>query len=195
MNPIKNSTSARRTYTLLRVALFEQLASAPFERITLTDLCSASLVPRSTFYRYFEDKYDLLQFCLLTLVEELGLTDDVIFMRSSESLRSFLHILIDHINENLRIYQKIYAANKDGELMSIIQSGLKRILSEKLREAERNGRSPKIAYPIFSTLLSDFYFSIIQCYLELEGEFEIHDFIDQVCRFADREFFFDSPAK
>ena len=57
--PRKTSITARRTYALLKGALFSQLAALPFEQLTLTDICNTALISRSTFYRYFEDKYDL----------------------------------------------------------------------------------------------------------------------------------------
>ena len=51
------------------------LEETPFEKITLTQLCDASMVPRSTFYRYFEDKYDLLYYCLQTFFDTVrGIT-------------------------------------------------------------------------------------------------------------------------
>ena len=56
----KEKISTIRTYVLLRKALYELLTEKPFEKISLTDICTRSMVPRSTFYRYFEDKYDLL---------------------------------------------------------------------------------------------------------------------------------------
>ena len=48
--------SARRTYTLLQQAFFKLLTEKPFEKITLKELCDTAMIPRSTFYRYFEDQ-------------------------------------------------------------------------------------------------------------------------------------------
>ena len=169
----KTSVSARRTYLLLSRTLFGLMADSPFERITLTDICNASLVPRSTFYRYFEDKYDLLHCCLRGLVDEVGLTEDVICFK----------------NENMKQYRKIYGANQDGELMKILQNGLRQILTEKLEEAEKKGYRSKIPHPIFASLLADFYFGIIKCYLEMADQYDTETFIENVCLFSERDFF------
>ena len=185
----KNSISIRRTYVLLKAALFEELTVTPIERITLTDLCSKSLIPRSTFYRYFEDKYALLQYCLLSLVNELGLTKAVLSFQDKDSMKQFLQILIRHLNENMDCYRKIYEANKDGELMGILRNGLLLIFTKKLEDAEKDGIKAKIAYPILSCLLTDFFFSVIKCYLELSGQFDTDVFIENICRFAERDFF------
>ena len=63
-NPSKEHITVRRTYALLRGAFLKELSMLPLEQITLTEICNTSLVSRSTFYRYFEDKYDLLHYCL-----------------------------------------------------------------------------------------------------------------------------------
>ena len=179
-HPRKDSISTRRTYLLLKAALFRELEATPFERITLTDICSRSMIPRSTFYRYFEDKYDLLQYCLLSLVNELGLTKEVLSLKDAESMKQFLQILIRHLNENMDCYRKIYEANKDGELMGILRNGLLLIFTKKLEDAEKDGIKAKIAYPILSCLLTDFFFSVIKCYLELSGQFDTDVFIENI---------------
>ena len=90
----KTSITARRTYALLKGALFSQLAALPFEQLTLTDICNTALISRSTFYRYFEDKYDLLHYCLGSMLDELGLNEDVMYFTNRTSVRDFLLILL-----------------------------------------------------------------------------------------------------
>ena len=87
-------------------------------------------------------------------------------------MKQFLQILIRHLNENMDCYRKIYEANKDGELMGILRNGLLLIFTKKLEDAEKDGIKAKIAYPILSCLLTDFFFSVIKCYLELSGQFD-----------------------
>ena len=185
-----DSVSARRTYALLQKTLLDQLASSPLERITLTDICSASMVPRSTFYRYFEDKYDLLNYCLKSLIEEADLTEEAICFKNMDSLWEFLIHLINHADQNKILYRKIYMTNKDGELMHILRDSLIKILSVMLHASEDNILTRlKVSYPIFTMLLTDFYFSIIRCYLELENDYDIKSFVDNVCLFANKDFF------
>ena len=180
--------AARRTYMLLRAALFAQLSKRPFEQITLTDICSTALVSRSTFYRYFEDKYDLLRYCLQSLLEESGLSDEVIYFRNMENIRRFLDVLLQNLNENTVMYQKIFQANKDGDLFRIIRRGLIQILTDNLLAAEQNGYRLKLSAPVYTSLLADFYFDIVKCYLEQADQMDCAAFIDSVCRFVERVF-------
>lgn len=63
----RGDTGTVRTLMSLTGALFELLKTEAFESITIQGICSASLIPRSTFYNYFSDKYDLLDYFLHAL--------------------------------------------------------------------------------------------------------------------------------
>ena len=173
--------------------LFSQLAALPFEQLTLTDICNTALISRSTFYRYFEDKYDLLHYCLGSMLDELGLNEDVMYFTNRTSVRDFLLILLRLIGENRILYQKIYHANQDGDLMRIIRTGLIRIMNDKIQAAEQKGYRLKLPAPIFTSLMTDFYFNIVQCYLDQEEPCDPDSFVDNVCLFIERDFF--APPK
>lgn len=191
----KGSITSRRTYALLKGALQTQLSALPFEQITLTDICNASLISRSTFYRYFEDKYDLLNYCLKLLLDEIGLSEDIIYFTDTRSMETVLTILIRHIEENRVMYQKIYNANKDGDLIRIIRRGLIQILTDKVQAAQQRGYQLKIPAPIFTSLIADFYFDIVTCYLEHADDYDTETFIKGIHMFVDRDFISapDSP--
>lgn len=188
-NEKKEKISTRRTYTLLRAGFFKLLSEIPFEKITLTQICSRSMVPRSTFYRYFEDKYDLLCYCLQTFFEEAEVEDDVLYLKESQSARAFLLKLIKELETNRQSYYKIYTLNKDGAFMDILRSFLIQILSEKLKVSEEKGIHSKISPPIFTYLLADFYISTAKCYLEYADSYTVEEYVKNVALFANKNFF------
>ncbi len=49
-----------RTRKLLRAALFELTVEKGFSNVTVRDVCERAMVNRSTFYRHYLDKHDLL---------------------------------------------------------------------------------------------------------------------------------------
>lgn len=63
----KQSLNTKRTINSLLDTLLSLLKKKSFESITVQDLCSESLIARGTFYNYFEDKYDLLDYFWETL--------------------------------------------------------------------------------------------------------------------------------
>lgn len=51
----------KRTQRDLVEAMVNLLRKEPFEKITIDDICDEALVHRSTFYRYYHNKYELLE--------------------------------------------------------------------------------------------------------------------------------------
>ena len=50
----------RRTHKLLWEALLILMAEQAFETISVKEICDRAMVHRTTFYKHYEDKYDLL---------------------------------------------------------------------------------------------------------------------------------------
>ncbi|MDF7637613.1 TetR/AcrR family transcriptional regulator [Leuconostocaceae bacterium ESL0958] len=46
------------------------LATVPFSKLSVTQLCKAAQIGRITFYKQFDDKYDVLQRLLIEVVSE-----------------------------------------------------------------------------------------------------------------------------
>ena len=60
----KDDLRIRRTYKLLSESLLDLLSENKFEDISVTDICEKAMIHRTTFYKHFEDKYQLLKFCV-----------------------------------------------------------------------------------------------------------------------------------
>lgn len=58
-----------RTRTLLKTALLELLAENSLEKITVMDICEKSMIHRATFYKHFEDKYQLFSYAIEDLTK------------------------------------------------------------------------------------------------------------------------------
>jgi len=184
----KEKISTRRTYLLLSQALFSLLEENPFEKITLTQLCDASMVPRSTFYRYFEDKYDLLYYCLQTFFASARLDRDVIYLKDGKG-RKFVAKLISVLDKNRASFQNICQTNKNGIFMDILRNYLMQIIEQILHQLQKEGCALKISQPVFTYLLADLYISMAKCYLEADHGQDPGSFARDVCLFAVRDFF------
>lgn len=184
----KEKISTRRTYLLLSQALFSLLEETPFEKITLTQLCDASMVPRSTFYRYFEDKYDLLYYCLQTFFETARLDKDIMYLKDGNG-HAFVDKLISVMDQNKDSFTKICRTNKNGIFMDILRNYLMQIIEQILHQLLEEGCALKISQPVFTYLLADLYISMAKCYLESEHGQDPGSFARDVCLFAVRDFF------
>ena len=50
----------RRTHKFLQEAMIELITEKGFEAITVGDIAERAMINRATFYRHYQDKYDLV---------------------------------------------------------------------------------------------------------------------------------------
>ncbi len=71
----KPTRSARRVLSAFTTALFKLLLDKSFAQITVNEICDSSNYPRATFYNYFDDKYDLLNYFWQNIAQEIHVDD------------------------------------------------------------------------------------------------------------------------
>ena len=60
-----------RTYKLLKDSLLELLSKDSFDNIKVNDICNLAMVHRTTFYSHFADKYELLDYAIKDIENDL----------------------------------------------------------------------------------------------------------------------------
>ena len=90
--PIKAS---KRSPPSAPIRFIRPLSSAWWQNALWKNHPDPALWPRhgspSTFYRYFEDKYDLLRYCPQTFFDSTGLNQNIIYLQNSDSTKEFIH--------------------------------------------------------------------------------------------------------
>lgn len=71
----RNNRFAKRTLDAFYTTMMDQISNRSFETIQVRELCEQANYPRATFYNYFKDKYDLLEYCWSRIREEI-MADD-----------------------------------------------------------------------------------------------------------------------
>ncbi len=136
----------RRTRKLLQKALLEATAKKGFAHVTVRDIVERAMVNRATFYRHYEDKYDLLR----QYIEELsglinsqdgGFSPDDRRDSSADAPPAGLVNLLRHMQANADFYRVMLG--KQGEpafcmqsFRSYIEQGFRRMLSNQVSQAD-----------------------------------------------------------
>lgn len=107
---------AKRTLYAFKDGMFTLLAQKPFEEITVNELCELVNYPRATFYNYFDDKYDLLNFCWNCLGKEIRL-NEYEHMVPEESPYIFFDRICDLADANIDRIHKILQNNPETKYM------------------------------------------------------------------------------
>ena len=106
----------RRTRKLLQEALIELTVEKGFGAITVRDITEQAMVNRSTFYRHYLDKYELLnQYFdeLSALVSETTLLAEKSSQTSPEKVPAGLLVLVKHVQEYADFYRVMLGQNGD----------------------------------------------------------------------------------
>lgn len=101
---------SRLTITLIQEALISLLEENNFDKISVSDICAESEINRTTFYRYFENQYQLLESMEKELIKELEAhqIDDYYFDLSPEKEEVALAKIADLfrcLEKKIRIYR------------------------------------------------------------------------------------------
>lgn len=112
-------TDLRIVKTLRQIdhALLENLSTHPFQKITVDMICKTALINRSTFYKYYLDKYDLLEQYLNRTLEEFRRNINVEFINADPSnIHDICYInnfdsSLKFIDENKKIYEILWNAS------------------------------------------------------------------------------------
>jgi len=83
-----------QTKAIISDAMFQLLRHVPFDDITVQQILNESHVSRSTFYRYFKDKYELMNWCYKSYVD--GLLTQV----HKGNWQDYLKLIYEFLDEN-----------------------------------------------------------------------------------------------
>lgn len=127
----------------------------PFDKISVSDICEEAMVHRATFYSHFENKYELLKYCLgdfEAVFDKKDITDD-----SFEGWKAYYMDVagevVSELEKNKNLYATILKKNRDDSIFFNVQESLERLIAEKLQRFEQSGTR----LPIGREFLAAFY--------------------------------------
>lgn len=151
----------RRTYRALTDALLEMMEKMPFEDIRVKDLCERAMLRKSTFYKHFADKYELLSFVIRQTMEQYDAQLAVV--RPEETPTEYYARWLDGVFAFLGSNEKlVYSALKSENVMLIVSILAEQVtprLKQKLEEDEKNGHrlpaSPQVTASFFAGAVAE----------------------------------------
>lgn len=143
----------RRTHKLLFDSLISLLSEKSFEDIRISDICDKAMIHRTTFYKHFEDKYQLLDFLLRQLIHDFE--EKSLQYTATNNQRQYytnlFKLLLEHMRENRKMYSVGLLNN--GSAMKLLQKIVLQCVKSKLELDEANGT--KFIVPI--NIIAEFY--------------------------------------
>ncbi|PNZ69384.1 TetR/AcrR family transcriptional regulator [Staphylococcus croceilyticus] len=140
MNP--QDLRVQKTRQAILTTFFELLQAKTFEQITIQDLCDKANVRRSTFYRHFNDKYDLLNYGIGLMIDHFR----ALYLPeiNPDNPRRFFEKLIkdilQFIHENKAIVRSVINLNYYGEVYSIFYDQIYEAVKKQIEFDKQSGQ-------------------------------------------------------
>ena len=166
----KNNLKIKETQKLLEDALGSLLEEKSFEEIRVMDICSKANIHRSTFYTYYNDKYELLK-SKLDKYEAKFLEFLRKYKIEGKLVDSHVDIMIEILKYfyfNKKYLKVIFQNNREGSIIKILQKYLEAYIIEGVKDMKqiRSGR------PYMVEIMGSFYSG---AFISVIGEWILKD--------------------
>ena len=105
------SRRVRMTKRLLKDALLELMQEQDLVNISVTAICEAADVNRSTFYNYYQDPADLLREAEQDFLDRIPTPPDVLDRQNQEALLAATAEFFDFIRNNKRTIRTLFSGS------------------------------------------------------------------------------------
>ena len=143
----------QRTYILLKDSLFKLLCKKTFEDIKVNDICNEAMIHRTTFYHHFQDKYELLEFCVKDTEQEVLEKMNRTYKTTQEFYTNLVMILLEYIGEKKEIFQNILKHNSENYITRLFMDTCVNYIYSMLKKEEDN----RITHKADMSAMSHFY--------------------------------------
>ena len=166
----KNNLKKIETQKLLEDSLGALLKEKSFEEIRVMDICSKANIHRSTFYTYYNDKYELLK-SKLDKYEAKFLEFLRKYKIEGKLVDSHVDIMIEILKYfyfNKKYLKVIFQNNREGSIIKILQKYLEAYIIEGVKDMKqiRSGR------PYMVEIMGSFYSG---AFISVIGEWILKD--------------------
>lgn len=157
----KPTRGAQRTLTAFFKTMLGLLSKKSFETISVNEICQVSNFPRATFYNYFDDKYDLADYCWHVLAAEIEV-DQITKIKSDKALIVYFDRLYEIFEKNQELLNNILKNNAfSGTLVTSFINYLKNIM-QKIFYESLNYSKPEIPTQLMADHCSETVLLILE---------------------------------
>ena len=115
------SRRVRMTKRLMKDALLDLLEQAELSNISVTAICGAADVNRSTFYNYYSSPSDLLREIEQDVLDRIPASPPVLDQRGEETLLQATTDFFDYVKENERVFRVLFSKSANDDFSSRLE--------------------------------------------------------------------------
>lgn len=132
----------QRTKKALITTFSDLLETKSFDNITIQDLCEKANVRRSTFYRHFNDKYDLLNHIVGTLIEYFRTLHlpEIDPKDPRQFFNKFMKDILLFISDNKAMVKSVISINIYSEVYQILYNQIYAVVKRQIEFDKQIGQ-------------------------------------------------------
>ncbi len=132
----------QRTKKALITTFSDLLETKSFENITIQDLCEKANVRRSTFYRHFNDKYDLLNHIVGKLIEYFRTLHlpEIDPKDPRQFFNKFMKDILLFISDNKAMVKSVISINIYSEVYQILYNQIYAVVKRQIEFDKQIGQ-------------------------------------------------------
>jgi AcrR family transcriptional regulator len=129
----------RRTHHFLQEAMIELVTEKGFDAITVGDIAERAMINRATFYRHYQDKYDLVatifEEAANHLVEDMKpLPKDIDLDEKIENLLEIWNRFFEHVAAHAQLYRAMLGKNGSPWFAARMREHIIKLMLERERQ-------------------------------------------------------------
>ena len=137
---MKENKQSQRTRNLIEQALIKLVLENDFESISVTDICNKALITRATFYKYYEDKYHLMN-CVFIEMKEKIFNDSLkhqSFNSSKELYIKIIELCYDFITKNQKKFSMFIKHSLNEKIEFMLLQNINDTIEEFIKKEKDN---------------------------------------------------------
>jgi AcrR family transcriptional regulator len=189
----------RRTHHFLQEAMIELITEKGFDAITVGDIADRAMINRTTFYRHYQDKYDLVARIFEEMTEYLvehmkPFRKDPAHM-DPENIPEVWVQIFEHVAEHTRLYRAMLGKNGSSWFAARMREHIVKLMLEnegRWKESVQPWQQVDLTTPqeLPVVQLSHVLIGTIVWWLESEKSYTPRQMAAWFCRFAFRGYLF-----
>ena len=157
----KTSRFAKRTLADFSEKMIAMLADMPLEEMSVQKICDICNYPRSTFYNYFDDIYDLMDYCWIAIMKDMDIEKylNVQGEQNTEQIFSLLYEYLDRYRP--QIYRILLKNSLEGRSMASLRAFMKKQIGQIISKCPGTRD-----FPVREDIMVDYYAATLEMLLE-----------------------------
>ena len=157
----KTSRFAKRTLADFSKKMIVMLEYMPLEEISVQKICDVCNYPRSTFYNYFDDIYDLMDYCWIAIMKDMDI-EKFLNIQGEQNTEQIFSLLYEYLDQyRTQIYRILLKNSLEGRCMASLRTFMKKQIRQVISKCPGTKD-----FPLREDVMVDYYAATIEMLLE-----------------------------